>query len=1045
MRTSLMMVLVLAASAACGGSVTPGGPGAGPGGVPGGQPPGVPKEAEVLTGDAALARLDPERRALLLRLAGDVPPEVTVHRETGAVLQLELSPPGAVQEAGGGRRTVSPAQFVSTYLRVLDAGLQPAELVPLQPIAACGDGTMAYTRSVDGTEVLGSRLVLRTGRDGGVRSVENMVAPAHGVLQGKHPDALAVVPLIGRTLPDSVPADRLQSRPVLVPVAQPRAGPGLHPGRVVNWMDANGRLAGAVVLGRDRVIGPLVVGGFDTTLQAEPRYHVGDVSGMPDYITYRPVGGVQVEALPGEVNPAEAVYRYLEAHPEVFRTGAARCQFETRRIQVAPVAGIHMVRMRQSYAGLPVFGAELVFEVQGGSRVMSVMGHALPSIAVDVEPAIDAAAAGARALAAAREALRQSAPAQVDALLRGGVRRVELGVFPGPLVPRRRLSVRLAYRVTLDEFVYFIDAETGGALYAYPTRQAQTLIVNDGLGGNELARLSYVRATQNGVPAAGAPVPPNADVAGVTAALGITSATYAAHGWLGVNGGGSPLVANTNVAMTTSACPNAMFVTVLLQEAFFCLGVATPDIVGHEFTHGVISNSSDLVYMDESGALNESYADIMGSHLFPDAAAPGTVPGWLVMEGSAIATPRNMACPGCLFPGAAVPGTVFPGVANYAAYASRTSPPPPGGGGVGACTVLPTSCDVGWVHFNSGINNLAHVLLTDGTTALGPTVVAPITPGIGRVRGRTLAFLTMTTRLTPWSRMLDAALGTMATCDMLRAAGTPPITVPGDPPALATPFTLAHCDQVPIAYGQVGLTPDLVSGWAAPSLGFTGITPRFTGEATDGGCTVINVLVQMASPSGQLTASLVPATPASFLGIMGVSVVPPGPVGTTGKGHLVSWFNVFGQEPAHFSTVVAPAPAGAANCNTPAGSIPVQRTTAPVDHGWMPWPLGAIDVTGPTASTMNPACVLRATEVELLDDANNVIGGPGPTASNTVTLGFFFGIPITSTRTATVLTTPAGPPNLSAAVGWSQGAFVGTRFRLRYLIDQPATGVVCTP
>jgi Zn-dependent metalloprotease len=36
------------------------------------------------------------------------------------------------------------------------------------------------------------------------------------------------------------------------------------------------------------------------------------------------------------------------------------------------------------------------------------------------------------------------------------------------------------------------------------------------------------------------------------------------------------------------------------------------DIVAHEITHGVIENSADLEYRDESGALNESYADIFG-------------------------------------------------------------------------------------------------------------------------------------------------------------------------------------------------------------------------------------------------------------------------------------------------------------------------------------------------------------------------------------------------------------------------------------------------
>ncbi|MER2536061.1 MAG: M4 family metallopeptidase [Rhizobiaceae bacterium] len=37
------------------------------------------------------------------------------------------------------------------------------------------------------------------------------------------------------------------------------------------------------------------------------------------------------------------------------------------------------------------------------------------------------------------------------------------------------------------------------------------------------------------------------------------------------------------------------------------------DVVAHELTHGVITHSSNLVYQDEPGALNESFADVMSA------------------------------------------------------------------------------------------------------------------------------------------------------------------------------------------------------------------------------------------------------------------------------------------------------------------------------------------------------------------------------------------------------------------------------------------------
>ena len=50
------------------------------------------------------------------------------------------------------------------------------------------------------------------------------------------------------------------------------------------------------------------------------------------------------------------------------------------------------------------------------------------------------------------------------------------------------------------------------------------------------------------------------------------------------------------------------------------------DIVAHEITHGVTEFTSDLIYMNESGALNESFSDIVGSSVeaFFQPAGSGT-------------------------------------------------------------------------------------------------------------------------------------------------------------------------------------------------------------------------------------------------------------------------------------------------------------------------------------------------------------------------------------------------------------------------------------
>ena len=48
------------------------------------------------------------------------------------------------------------------------------------------------------------------------------------------------------------------------------------------------------------------------------------------------------------------------------------------------------------------------------------------------------------------------------------------------------------------------------------------------------------------------------------------------------------------------------------------------DIVGHELSHGVTAFTSNLIYRNESGALNEAFSDIMGTSIEFFFQAPGS-------------------------------------------------------------------------------------------------------------------------------------------------------------------------------------------------------------------------------------------------------------------------------------------------------------------------------------------------------------------------------------------------------------------------------------
>ncbi|MBO9616836.1 MAG: M4 family metallopeptidase [Dyadobacter sp.] len=63
--------------------------------------------------------------------------------------------------------------------------------------------------------------------------------------------------------------------------------------------------------------------------------------------------------------------------------------------------------------------------------------------------------------------------------------------------------------------------------------------------------------------------------------------------------------------------PNAGWIGDQVQFGHFSNGssMVTMDVFGHEYTHGVTATSAKLVYQGESGALNESISDIMGTTL----------------------------------------------------------------------------------------------------------------------------------------------------------------------------------------------------------------------------------------------------------------------------------------------------------------------------------------------------------------------------------------------------------------------------------------------
>lgn len=173
-----------------------------------------------------------------------------------------------------------------------------------------------------------------------------------------------------------------------------------------------------------------------------------------------------------------------------------------------------------------------------------------------------------------------------------------------------------------------------------------------------------------------------------------------------------------------------------------------PDIVAHEWGHGVTTHCSNLAYQFESGALNESFSDMMGA-AFEFAHDTMDTPDWLIGENSRIEGPplRNMEDPHSLLQ------PDFYGTSDFHWI------------DITGCTPIRAN-DFCWVHTNSGVGNKWFSLLSDGGTHHGVTVT-----GIGVQNAILIAYEANKEYWETDSDYHTAALGTVAAAVVLDPTG----------------------------------------------------------------------------------------------------------------------------------------------------------------------------------------------------------------------------------------------------------------------------------
>ncbi|MEO8146777.1 MAG: PKD domain-containing protein [Bacteroidia bacterium] len=195
------------------------------------------------------------------------------------------------------------------------------------------------------------------------------------------------------------------------------------------------------------------------------------------------------------------------------------------------------------------------------------------------------------------------------------------------------------------------------------------------------------------------------------------------------------------------------------------------DVAGHEISHGVTEHTSNLIYSDESGGLNEAFSDCMGNAIRYYGKQPATI-DWLI--------------------GDEIGGTPFRNMANPKQY---QNPDCYGG----QYWYAPNE-----VHNNSGVMNYWFYLLTEGGSGTNDVGSAYNVTGLGIDTAAQICYRMNAVYLIPSSDYADARYyaiqaatdlygpctpEVIATVDAWYAVGVGAAFVPGVSSDFSTPVT----------------------------------------------------------------------------------------------------------------------------------------------------------------------------------------------------------------------------------------------------------------
>ena len=537
------------------------------------------------------------------------------------------------------------------------------------------------------------------------------IAPAPAASRAPQPQALAIAP---RLVPDAPPAPSLDPRARALADALRAHAASLR-------LRAQAASSVSLAPAQDDAFARLRAdAGGALELRLRPD------AGTPRLIRGNPLQrAVAAPARDGDPRAATA-RAFLRARRGLLRLEDPDAELVLEREQSDELGRSHL-RFGQRRHGLEVWPAELLVHLDLRGDVDVVDGAWVPTPAgVSVAPAIAAAEAAARARAGVPGAQGADVPDP------------ELVIYaPGDRIPR--LAWRVFVPASLSEqWRVVVDAQSGELLASWNTvtegnvpgsgtdlfGASQPLDVwFDGASASyylvDTAKPMYdaVHSTPPGANTTFGGIvvldaqnqPPNSDpqaipplfnlaapaasgpwlADGVSAAVNMSHVYDYYHDVLGRSSLDDQGVSMVSAVRVGVGFFNAFYLStsnlVVFGDADKFAG--SLDVVAHELTHGVTANTANLIYQNESGALNEAISDIFGEMV--EAHVAGSGPDWLVGSRLTSGALRNEQNPGALS-------------TSFGPYPAKKS------------QYVQTSSDNGGVHINSTIVSHAFYLLAAG-------------------------------------------------------------------------------------------------------------------------------------------------------------------------------------------------------------------------------------------------------------------------------------------------------------------------------------------